>query len=62
MAGPLKPKPLPPPLSSLMAVEILERWKKRFEKKVTFSLMARPLREDLFFAASLREAKFYLDH
>ena len=29
MAGPLRPN-LPPP-SSLMAVEILERWKKRFK-------------------------------
>ena len=42
LAGPLRPNPLPP--SSLMAVEILERW-----KKVFFSLMARPLREELFF-------------
>ena len=40
--------------SSLMAVEILERWKKG-SKKVLFSLMARPLREKPFFAASLTQ-------
>ena len=44
MAGPLRPNPPPP--SSLMTVEILERRKKG-------SKMARPLREELFFAASL---------
>ena len=32
---------LPPP-SSLMAVAILERWKKKVKKKVIFSLMAQP--------------------
>ena len=51
-----------------MAVEILERWKKKVPKKINFFrndpalypptplLMARPLREELFvfFAASLR--------
>ena len=40
MARPLRPNP--PPSSSLMAVEILERWK-RGSKKSSFSLMARPL-------------------
>ena len=44
MAGPLRPNPPP---SSFMAVGKVERWKKRH-----FSLMARPLREDAFFAAS----------
>ena len=39
MAGPFRPNP-PTPLE-LMAVEILERWKKG-SKKVLFSLMARP--------------------
>ena len=39
MAGPLDLTPLPP--SSLMTVEILERWKKRFQK-VLYSLMAWP--------------------
>ena len=57
MAGPLRSNPPPP--SSLMAVETLERWKKRFKKKFVFLngpalyptplLMARPLREELFF-------------
>ena len=61
MAGPLRPNPPPPP--SLRAVEIYERWKKRFQKKF-FSLMAqpftphsllmaRPLREELFFCCFL---------
>ena len=48
MAGPLRPNPPPP--SSLIAVEILKRWKKRFQKvpKVPKgSLMARPFREEL---------------
>ena len=39
MAGPFRPNP--PPL------ELLERWKK-VPKKVLFSLMARPSREELF--------------
>ena len=42
LAGPLRPNP--PPWA-------LERWnveKKRFQKKLFFSLMARPLREDFF--------------
>ena len=57
MAGPLRPNPPPP--SSLMAVEILERWKKRLKKSFFFLngpalyptplLMARPLRRGLFF-------------
>ena len=34
MAGPLRPKPPPP--SSLMAVGTLERWEKRFQKKLFF--------------------------
>ena len=34
MAGPLRPNPTPP--SSLMTVEILERWKKRFKKSFFF--------------------------
>ena len=57
MAGPLRPKPLPP--SSLMAVKIMERWEKKFQKKFFFPswpcplpppplLMAWPLREDIF--------------
>ena len=40
-----------------MAVEILERWKKRFQKRPALYppplLMSWPLREELFFAASL---------
>ena len=51
MAGPLRPNPPPP--SSLMAVEKLERWGKKGSKKIYFFLMARPLREEIFFAASL---------
>ena len=55
-----------------MAVEILESWKKKVPKKVLFSLMARPftppppllmarpLREELFFAASLSNTYFNL--
>ena len=39
-AGPLRPNPSPP-YSSLMAFEILERWKKRFQKSPFF--LARPL-------------------
>ena len=53
-----------------MAVGTLEHWKKRFQKKVRFSLMSRPfttppllmaqpLREELSFAASLTEGKFW---
>ena len=52
-----------------MAVEILERWKKGF-KKSSFSLMAwpfpppllmaRPLKDELYFAASLGEAEFFV--
>ena len=53
MAGPLRP--YPPPPSSLMAVEILERWKKRFQN---LSLMARPLREELFFCGFPKCNKF----
>ena len=34
MAGPLRPNPLPP--TNLMAVEILERLKKRFQKSSLF--------------------------
>ena len=45
MARPLRS--YPPPLSNLMDVGKLERWKKKFEKSF-FSLMARPLREELF--------------
>ena len=41
MAGPLRPNP--PSLSSLMAVEILERWK---NGSIFLSLMARPLKEE----------------
>ena len=48
MAGPLRLNP--PPL-----LELNGRWnvEKKVKKKVLFSLMARPLREELFFAASL---------
>ena len=64
MAGPLRPNP--PPTSSLMPIGKLERWKKTGSKKSYFFLngpaftpypllMARPLREELFFAASLRK-------
>ena len=56
MAGPLRPNPPPP--SSLMAVEILERWKKRL-KKVIFFLMARPITSPPFLMARpLREELF----
>ena len=34
MTGPLRPNPHPP--SSLMAVEILERWKKKFQESSFF--------------------------
>ena len=36
MAGPLMPNHPPPHPSSLMAVEILELWKKRFQKSSFF--------------------------
>ena len=39
--GPLRPKPPFPP-SSLMAVGIVERWKKKVPKKVIFSLTPLP--------------------
>ena len=55
MAGPLRPNPPPPPPSSLMAVGTLERWKKEVPKKVIFSLIARLLREDLFYAAYITD-------
>ena len=55
LAWPLRPNPSPP--SSLMAFGMLERWKKRFQKKFLMGrpytppppLMARPLRGELFF-------------
>ena len=37
MAGPLRPNPPPP--SSLMANEILERWKKGLKKNVIFNIL-----------------------
>ena len=55
----------------LMVVEILERWKEKVKKKLIFSLMTRPftpppplngrpLRDELFLEASLREATLYI--
>ena len=68
MTGSLRPNPPPP--SSVMAAETLERWKKKVPKKVIFSLMARPftppplngpaIQRRTFFAASLME-NFFLD-
>ena len=46
-----------------MAVEILERWKKKVQWQGPLPpplLMARPLRQELFFAASLREFIKYI--
>ena len=43
-----------------MAVEILERWEKRL-KKSFFSLMARPLREELFLRVPLDPFECHLE-
>ena len=50
--------PNPPPPSSLMAVEILEPWKKKVPKKTLFSLMARPFPPPLLMARPLVEDFF----
>ena len=73
MAGSLRPNPLPPlELNGRWNIGTLERWNvgKKGTKKVLFALMAPPftppplllvawpLREELFFAASLRHNIF----
>ena len=53
MTGPLRPKPPPP--SSLMAVEILECWKKRFKKGFP---NGPAIKRRTFFAASFNNIDF----